>query len=315
VSNFTTATDLLKYSLRCCGEVDDGTSPLHSKVLEYLNLAYIKILRGPSEFNIDFGQPFAWARKSGGGNFILQPLVDNLTVSLTNGSANGTFSVAPTTSYADYELKMVGVDDWFQVKTHTASATAFTMDCAFTGDTGNYTAKVVPIRYKLTQSPAILRLVEPLRVYRPQNDNDEADKIFGIEINSFRSDFPQRRISLGIPDYFSVMEDTDSVFRIIVNKYVDKQVKVDYDYIEVPTALLDDSSSKPIIPIGHRKCLADFASSLVLKDEKKQFEDANRYAEYAKEGLTALIAENNKKKPKYREEPWKNSTPVKAGLW
>lgn len=294
MSNFTTTPDILKYMLRSSGEIDNGNSPLHSVALEYLNLAYLKMLAGPSEYNVDCGQPFVWARSS--TYLILKPIYETGTITLTNGSASATLSVVSTLSLTDYDLKADGEPDWFRISANSSGSAAVTLDAPFTGTTGSYAYKAIKIRYNL--GTGILKLVEPLRIYRAQNGNDDRDKIFGMEINQFRDKFPMRFIANGIPSRFSNYEQVTTAtqtYKIIMNAYTEEEVKIDYDYVAQPSALTDDASSLPLVPHAFRKVLGDMGASMLLKDEKKQYEDSEKYLGYARQGLTAMTTEMNKK--------------------
>lgn len=293
MSDFTTAQDLLKYALRAAGEIDDGNSPLHATALEYLNAAYLKILSGSNEFDLDFGAPFVWARSS--KTLILKPYHETGTITLTNGSTSGTFSSAPSSSLADYDLHPIGNDitDWFLITAHTAATTSFTLDGAFTGETGSYNYKAIKLRY--TIGTTIIRMVEPFRVYRGQVDNNDEDKIWGMDINVFRKKFPLRLVEQGIPTYFSEYYNSNGTVKVIMNKYVDREIKVDLETVDIPTALSDSSMSIPIIPRVNRQILGYLTASMILKDEKKQYEDADKFYEWAKVGLKSMVLQNNKK--------------------
>jgi hypothetical protein len=304
MSNFTTSADLLKYALRAAGEIDNGNSPIHSIALEHLNLNYIRILGGANIYNLELGDPFIWARTS--KTLELLPIYETGTIALTKGSTSGTLSVAPTLdasniSVLDYDLKVEDSLDWFKITAHSSGSTSVTLDAGYNGDTGTYSFKLLKLRYDLGAS--IIRLVEPLRVYRNQGTNDEEDKIYKVEANTFRKDFPKRKISLGIPDTFTLVSETDAAYVLEMNKYTNVRVKVDVEVVVTPTALTDSGSSIPIIPLVHRKSLGDMTAASILQDEKKQAKDAGVYVGYAKQGLQAMITvdrKQNQQTGKYR---------------
>jgi len=136
MANFLSTKDLVDGALDRVGELTDGTSDFDSSALKYVNSVYQSVIAGGSEFGIEIGEDFYWARANRPIVITLEPKHTTGTISLTNGSTSGTFSSAPTDSLADWHIKADGRSEVFKIAAHTASNTSFTLDAAYTGDTG-----------------------------------------------------------------------------------------------------------------------------------------------------------------------------------
>jgi len=135
------------------GEVTNGNSQFEADALRYLNRVHHTIIAGGSEFNIDVDEPWLWARAKEPLRLELQPKFNTGTVSLTKGSEDGTFSSAPTPSLEGYYLKADGRDEIFRISQHTAGATAFELDSAYTDATGGTLSfKAFKLDYELVPS-------------------------------------------------------------------------------------------------------------------------------------------------------------------
>lgn len=148
-----TGADLVSSVLRRCGELTDGTSPFLQQAIDYLNQIHNTVLVGGSEFDIDVDEPWIWARSPNPLIIELQPPYDTGSVALTQGSASGTFSAAPTISLEGYFLRLDSGPEAYKIVHHTANNTAFKIDAAFTQDSvtaGTYTAYLLD--YQLVAS-------------------------------------------------------------------------------------------------------------------------------------------------------------------
>lgn len=282
--------DLLKKALQFAGEVTDGNSTYHELALSFLNTAYLSVLLGSNEFDLDFGEPWAWARNTTPKSFTLQPAFDTGTVSLTNGSASGTFSSAPSISMARSFLKVDDRAAFYQILTHTAAATAFTLDTAYIQATGAALGFIaLPMQYDLGAS--ILRLVAPLRIYAARDavaEGEDDGKIYGLELNRFDQDYPRQRIVQGIPTRFTTRQENEDTWIIEVNRYVTEKTKVDYDSVDVPTPLSDSDASIPILPRADRIVLSYMAAYWICAD-KGLGDKSTQYMGAAKAKLKAMV--------------------------
>lgn len=261
MANSNSASDILKGALKKAGEATDGSSSYHELALRLLNNSYKAILAGSSAFSADVGEPWPWARERHPRSIVLKPPFQDGSVALTNGSASGTFSVAPSALLGSLEgrvLKMDGRADYFRISQHTAGSTAFQIDVPYTDLTGGaINFKAIPLVYEL--GSGILRLVEPMRVYQIQSYAEDRDgQIYGIDINTLRREFPMNLMRAEVPIRFAtVYRDTENQtsWQVQFASYVLNDTKVDLDVIAVPDDLLDSDQSFPCIPIEHRPVL------------------------------------------------------------
>jgi len=266
MSDFRTSADLLSEALTQAGESSADTSSLTSKMLEYLNDAYIRVLSGNSEFDEEIGDPFPWARDEDPGTLILESNVDADTVALTNASKDGVFFTAPVRSMRGRHIFIENRAEPYLIRTHIAGATAFKIDVDFLGPTGSHNYNAIKLIYDLGDE--ILRLVEPFRVYENQRCNDRDMKIYGRELNNFRTEYPLSRVRLQIPIDFAIVNQKEEGFKIQMNSFVGEDIRVDFDKVSIPDALTNSNNSIPLIPINHRRILSYMASSSMLFNEK-----------------------------------------------
>lgn len=301
MANAYSTSDLIKGVLQKCGEVTDGNSPYHELALKYLNIVYAGILSGSNEFAPDVGHGWRWDRST--ASFILKGFYNTGTVSLTNGSVNGTFSTAPAVSQAGRFLKVTDRASYYEIATHTAGMTAFTIGSSYVEATGSGLSYLsLPIRYDLVASAGlprgILRLIEPFRIYEDRelefmDDDRSSGRIFGLDIDSFRDSWPLRHIESGVPTKFATDTRSESAWYVYINKYPINDMKVDFDYIEIPEDLVDSTSSIPVLPREFRVALEYGASHYLLVDKEEE-KKAAYYFNLTKAKLEALHKADDK---------------------
>lgn len=299
MANYNSTADLKKEVLQACGELTDGTSSYDAQVITYLNVTQHTIVAGGKELNIEMGEPWSWAKSANPGTLVLDPPYTTGTITLTNGSVNGVFSGAPAASLAGRLLKVDNRPEYFRIATHTGGATAFTLDTAYTDSSG---AGLGFKAYKLdyTTASSIVRLVGPLRAHRLQglSDNDRSTnsgEISGMEVNQFNQQFPLIYLEDGTPTAFCQLSKTSGgVITLRMNRSVQTQTKVEYDYIPVPADLTDSDLSIPLVPREHRTTLvycAAFKLSLDKNDSRAQ-----NYEKLAVSGLEAMVQANRRER-------------------
>lgn len=299
MANFLSTSDLKKVALAMVGELTDGTSEYDAKAVEYLNRIQLAILAGSNEYNIALSEPWSWGKSKYPGTLKLEPSFTDGTVSLTNNSVNGSFSSAPTESQAGKFLKISGDSEFYRIATHTASATAFTLDQAYLGDTGgglSYNA------YKLDYdtTTGILRLIAPMRAFKLQNfAEDDSGEIPGCDLHTMMREHPWHRLESGIPTRFAeLFHNTDTgVYTIRFNRTVGDVARVEYDYIPIPTDLTDSGSNYPLVPRENRMVLAHGAAYHLAMDKND-----SRAAEHYKNltlGLGALVLAERRQRTNY----------------
>jgi len=234
MAGFTTAADLKQSLLQHCGELTGGTSPYDTLALDYLNRAYHALLAGSSEFGVEIGDPWPWAGRTTGAVALAAPY-NTGTLTLTLGSTSGTFSAAPAASQAGKWLKVTDRSEWFKVSAHTAGATAFTLDCAYTDDSGSgLTYNLYELEKNLTGT--IIRLLEPMRVYKSTTNRDGKLGLVSPEVLTAR--WPLMVLESGTtPTAFCIVSETNGTVRIRVNKAPSEAMRLEYDYLPMPTAM------------------------------------------------------------------------------
>ena len=157
MAQFRNTADLVDQILEEAGELSDGTSAYEADALRYANRLHQSIITGGTEFGIDIDKPFQWAKSRRPLILELKPKYDTGSVSLTNGSVDGTFSAAPTISLKGYHLKLDSRTEYMEIASHTAGATAFELDFPFLGDTESGLAyKAIKVDYDLIPSYIVI---------------------------------------------------------------------------------------------------------------------------------------------------------------
>jgi hypothetical protein len=279
--SFLTTTDtIVDYVLEQAGEVTDGTSKYESAALSAVNRAYLGLITsGGAELDPSVREDWEWAKKHPPGSLILAPFIEASTVAVTLASTAITFASAPVASMAGWHFRVTDDDDVFRILTHTAGAAAAVLGAAYTGDTdATASYKLMKLEYDLTSS--VLRLFSPMRKF------SRTGEINGIDLREMESEWPIRRVAKGTPTAFAIIQQTSAgLFKVRFNKYVDADTLVEYEYIEVPSALTDSSGSTPIVPIEHRILLGDWGLYNLLT---QMYEDATLPAVVERTRLRAI---------------------------
>jgi hypothetical protein len=265
--------DIKRSVLRRAGEVVDGSSSYDAIAEEYINNVFFSILSGSSEFELDLGERWQWAKNKNPGTLVLQPVYASGSVSLTAGSASGTFSIAPAASQVNRYLKIDGRQEVFRITAHTAGASPFTIECAYTDTTGAALSfKSIPLEYELDTT--VLRLIDGFTVYKAQNlFEDREFKIYETDLYSLNRDFPLTLIDQGIPTRFAKVFEDDGKITIRFNKYVDVTTKLDYDFIAFPNDLRVKTFADTDVTVGTD--LITIASHGFRDGDAVQFENAD----------------------------------------
>lgn len=262
------AQDILDTGLRLAGEL--STSDYRTTSLDELNRVYLAILSGSNEFDVDLGEAWTFAKAERPATIVLEPKVSG-SATVTIGSASGTFSAAPAVSLAKRDVKFGDDKDWYNIVTHVAGSTNFTLDSEYQGDAGGLMSyDAYALEYDTI--PGILRLIAPFHINRSGSEQD--GDILGIDYDTMQVQFPLMYLRVGPPTRFAVkyQDLTTNTYNIRFNKFTLDKEKVTYDYVPYPTALTDSSSSKPKIPETHRMVLAYGVAYYVLyqkNDDKK----------------------------------------------
>ncbi len=290
-------------ALKSAGELTDGTSQYDTFATDYLNKAYLAVLSGSNEFEVDCSEPFSWAKQPTKGNIVLQPNYTRGTCAFTNGSANITFSTIPLNqnavaiSLAGYWVQVAGVSEWFKILTHVSGTTVGTIYSVYT-DTTNLTASInaVPLEYDLNPTNGILRLISPLEVYRTQDQmGDQEGKVyFTDEVTLLKQD-PMFLLRSGTPTLFTIIaKDEAGKFTIRFNRYVTIQTKIEYNWVKIPDILTDATNVFPKVPVDHRLAMQYMATYWLCND--KNDSRKQDYFNLTQRALKAMIIADGKEK-------------------
>lgn len=134
-----------------------SASQYTTQALDHLNSFYKALLNGGNEFDVDFAEPWVWARSR--RPFVLELKAPvSVTATMTLGDEDITFSAGPSISLAGYWLIPQGSSypDVYRIASHTAAATAAELDGPYAGATGTVTFKAVKLEYELTPSYVVI---------------------------------------------------------------------------------------------------------------------------------------------------------------
>lgn len=169
------------------------------------------------------------------------------TVSVTNNSTAITFSSAPATSVAGFVLLVPGntLDSGavYRIATHTAAATAATLDAAYTGATNTAIAyNVYRDQYDLPSD-----FGKPLWIkrfgYPYPLENIGPEEMAGIKLYSTAAGKPE----IYTVDDFSTTGDPTTVRQLIVHPYPDAIFRLEAKYKQTLNTELS-GTTRPLIP-------------------------------------------------------------------
>lgn len=304
-----TTRDLLQAALFDAGEKTDGTSDFHQAALRYINEAYFDICLGGGTFGPLNQEAWDWLMLSTTITF-QSPVKGTATV--TNGSATATISPAPSISLDGYHFKFGSWGDVFKIQSHTAGSSTITLDVAYTGDSSSGDYIAFKADYSLP-SP-MMRLFEPLRA-----DAFYAGRVVqNIDLTEFHQRFPLSLINQNVPTHFAVLDDKTIRFNAIGIE--GKQFRIDLRYLRMPDELVDSPTNEPLIPVRHRKVLANAGTYRILLE--KNDDRFQRYFELARNGVAMMINENRQTRgrtsanfrPSYRQGRQINGVVSESGV-
>jgi hypothetical protein len=283
------AADILKGALQKAGEKTDGTSVYQELALKFLNNAYIDILSGGSHFSGgDIGDPWAWARSRYPISVIMQPPFWS-SVNTTQGSETITFVTPPASSIGslkDWLFKSEGTYDYYKITAHNAGDATATIEAPFAVYSENgQSCACYHMIYSLPTN--ILRLCAPFRIYQSNSFDDDTDgKIYAIDIDTMDEKWPIIRLVSGTPDRYADVYRSETEYLIRFNKWTHIPIKIDMDYIPVPTDLIDSQNSIPIIP-KQKRVVLEYATAYYLCQEK-QLQDTDKFFELTRKMIVAM---------------------------
>lgn len=291
MANSNSGADLLKGALQKAGEPTNGNSTYHGLALKYINNVYLDLLSGGSSFLESVGDPWPWARSRTPKTLVLKAPYETGSVTVTTGSATGTFSIAPDVSlgsFKDRHLQIDGQPDIYKITAHTAGSASFTIDTGYvsTGGAG-LTFRAHKLIYNISND--VLRLCAPIRLYRSFGwDNEDDGQILDCNINNLQKEYPLSRLERRIPKRFAELYRDDTEWLIQFSSSVNDDTKVDFDWIPRPTDLIDSATSIPRFPLERRHLIEAGAAHLICID--KGDDKAGYFFNLVKGGLSAMMS-------------------------
>ena len=277
--NFMYATDIISYALSQNNEPTDGTGDYAATSWIYLNRSLRSLAMGGGEFNPATNEAWWWLKSE--GSLILNAQADSGTVNVTNNSNSITFSTTPSGSLAGYFFKVEGHNDVFRITAHTTGTVSATLDTVYTGSTASE-SEYVAFDTEYTLATDCIKLIGPMQSYSDYDSDIELESL-----NTMQRDFPLHRIRSGRPEKVAPVSETTVRF----NRFATEMVRVDYDYISMPTVMTSTASDQePEVPLQYRHILGDMTAMFIAQD--KDDAKAAAFAAQAKAGIDAMTAEN-----------------------
>ncbi len=305
MANLTTTADIRIDVLQRCGELTNGTSKYHSLVLDYINRVHMELVVGGSTFVPELAEPWPWARAASPGLIALLPAYDTGNVTLTNGSASGTFGTAPGVALGSFVGRFLwvnGFSDIYRVLTHTAGATAFTIDLAWqSASVASAAFRCSKLDYSLSQTAGIARLVEPFRIFRQQNiGSDGEGKVEGLSADQLGRRFPLYLFGMmpyAAPTHFATQSETAGALTVRFNACPSEATRVEYEYIPIPADLTTGAISPavdplPLVPRKHLSVLSLGACYWLMVD--KEDTRADTYVTLTQRKIQGMLLERRR---------------------
>ena len=272
------------------GEPTDGTSEFHNKVVDLLNKAQEAVCAGGAEILDGVTEEWDWLKKYPPGVLILEP-ANSRSATFTSGSADGTFAVAPGGSFGTGWFIKTPTGRSYRIISHNAGETAFTLDSAFIEASGVYTITVMKFEYGLAAD--VHRIVAPMRMHGVASSPDSG-KIEGSSVDQMTSDFGN--VPEGTPTNFALIGDQRVRMSHCLPSTASK-IRVEYDYLVIPTDLVDLETSAPLLPKQHRILLSHIA--LMWLWQIKNDSRAGDAKALAQSALLAMARENKRSRSHY----------------
>ncbi len=282
MANLQYSADILDDILWRSDEVTDGTSDYEDRSLVYLNRAYKALWMGGTEFDPKINEIWWWLQAE--DTITLQPTIKTGTVSVTNNSADITFSGNITPDLTDgWFLEVTGEADRYQFSVHGGNQNSATLDSVFTGTTDAASGyRLMKLDYDIASDA-----LKPITEFHSSQDN-----VYTIEAMPLRKmdkEYPIELMQSGVPTRFAYVDEDTVRF----NKYGDDNgdyIRLDYDYLKRPADLTDSGSEEPLVPWHYRHVLADMALYFLHMD--KENSRALEVKKQAQAGLRAMKLEN-----------------------
>lgn len=292
---YNTVEEIRADALFRAGEPQDATSKFWDRSIVYVNRVLQDLLLGGG---VAVGRDLAtsagiydrivdlaiidwwWARKQPRGVLTTDALIETGTVTVTEGSATATLSVAPAFSVAGWRLDVAHLPTVPRVLAHTAGDTTLTLDAPWPepqDGTNSYT--LYNVEYDLPSdflrfagSPYLFsRYTDPI----PVGVREEHDAAY-----PFSTFFKE-------PPTAAAMIQPQ---RIQLNAFDTRAYRLEFDYIFMPPDL---QAGGPIPMPRHHRALLAIGAAMLISFDKGDDRDAQLASEY-RERLAAMGQEHRK---------------------
>ena len=286
MANITTSADIKDLALFNAGEATDGTSDLDAQATIYLNRAYRELYMGGQAFDPEVNELWWWMFAE--GQLVLEGNVTTGTVQVTNNSTTAEFSTTPTptidSDVTGWFFKVDDHEDIFRIS--SISSTTGTLDTVYTGD-DDTAASYTLFKLEYDLSASAIKLLGPMETY--QGGKYE---IHGMALTEMNEQYPLARVTSGVPTWYAQVDEDTVRFNKWGSATDGTIIRVDYDYLTLPTALADDSN-EPLIPLHYRHVLADMVQFYLLGDKEEQRQEF--VGLQARNGIRAMAKENRRR--------------------
>lgn len=215
--------------------VADDNATLENKFKEWVNARY-RVLCGKRQWN--------WLLK----NTILQTStqITTGTVSISDTSANITFSSGPAVSVAGWFIKFAGSEDWYEISTHTAAATAAVLTVPFIGTTAPTSTYTLRKVYYVLPTDCH----QVFDVFETVNDK----KLKYLPMRYLDHVVPERT-TVSVPDFYTILGvDSSKQARVEFYPVPDQRMNLWVRYYQTAAEMSSDSDT-PLIPIAFHDVL------------------------------------------------------------
>lgn len=279
----STSAEIKDLALFNAGEKTDGSSDLDAQATIYLNRAYRELYMGGQAFDPDINETWWWMKSE--ASLILDANIITGTVSVTNNSATATFSSTPAptidSDVTGWFFKVTGHPDIFKVS--SIAAAVATLDSVYTGTT-DATAEYTLFKLDYDLSSSAVKLIAPMTAYQGGKY-----LIYGMSLDEMDEKYPLALVTDGVPDRFAQVDENTVRFNKWGSATAGEIIRVDYDYLRLPSDLADDAT-EPLIPLQYRHVLADMTSFYLLGDKEEQRQEF--VGLQARNGLRSMAKEN-----------------------
>lgn len=210
----------------------------------------------------------------------------DVTVTVTQGSVNITFSAVIAATMAGRKLVVDADGVIYRIATHTAGTNVATLDAAWTGESGTGAGTIFQDEYTLPVSVGGQTIIKPFRFWFRDRPDLELDFVSKEELDRDRGllssagAFPTRCAMV-----------TDQILRL--SPWTEDAQSIEFDHVERQAALTFDGvagTDTPRFPPDDRVVIADLAAGRFMT-EKRMYASASARLQMAEGKLIKMVAQ------------------------